>query len=135
MSEAAAPTQTSSDVRAALVFVGAVVVGGVTGFALADLSGVGEVRWANTQVRSLAAAVGALGLGLLAGCVLLRRDGSPFLVRAPGPLESWPGSHFGAGALVLAPLLLLAGELLRSAHYYFFPAQLSAMVVDPGFCC
>jgi hypothetical protein len=46
-----ATTQIGSEVRAAVVLVGAVVVGGGSGFALAELLGVGEVRWANTQLR------------------------------------------------------------------------------------
>ncbi len=132
VSEVAEPTRVGSDMRAAVVFVGAVVVGGVTGFGLAQLLGFGEVRWANTQIQSLCAAVGALGAGLMAGNVLLARDGSAFMVRVPGPLRSWPGSHLGAGALVVAPLLLLAGEVVRSGHYYFYPSQLSAMVVEPA---
>lgn len=130
VSEVESPAEVASDGRAAVVFVGAVVVGGVIGFLIPDLLGVGEVRRANTQVHSLGAAIGALGLGLVAGRVLLRQRDSAFLVRVPGPLTSWPGSHFGAAALVLAPLLLLAGELVRSRHYYFFPAQLAAMVDD-----
>ena len=97
VSEVAEPTRVGSDMRAAVVFVGAVVVGGVAGFALAQLLGFGEVRWANTQIQSLCAAVGALGAGLMAGNVLLARDGSAFMVRVPGPLRSWPGSHLGAG--------------------------------------
>jgi hypothetical protein len=125
-------TQVGSDVRAAVALVGGVVLGGVIGFGLADLLGIGEVRWASTQVGSLCSAVGALALGLLAGALLLPRNGEAFLVRVPGPLASWPGSHLGAASLILAPLLLLAGEFVRSGHYFFFPAQLSAMVTDPG---
>ena len=132
VTDTGATTEVGSDVRAAVVFVGAVVVGGVTGFALAELLGIGEVRWANTQVKSLCAAVGALGLGLAAGAVLLRQNDSAFMVRVPGPVVGWPGPRFGAAALVVAPLLLLAGELVRSGHYFFFPAQLSAMVSQPG---
>jgi hypothetical protein len=127
-----ATTQAGSDARAAAVFGGAVVVGGVSGFALAELIGIGEVRWANTQLRSLCSAIGALGLGLLAGAILLRQSGSAFMVRVPGPVVGWPGSRFGAAALVLAPLLLLAGEVVRSEHYFFYPTQLSAMVVEPA---
>jgi hypothetical protein len=130
--DAVTPTPVSFNVRAAVVFVGAVVVGGVTGFGLVVLLGLGEVRWGNTQLKSLAAAVGALGLGLLAGALLLRRTGPAFMVRVPGPTDGWPGARYGAAALVLAPLLLLAGEVVRSQHYYFFPAQLSAMVTDPA---
>ena len=125
-----APTQVGSGVRAALVFGGAVVVGGVGVFALLELLGVGEVRWGNTQLRSLGSAIGALGLGALAGVLLLPRSGSPFMVRVTGPVAGWPGARLGGAALLLAPLMLLAGELLRSGHYYFFPAQLSAMVAD-----
>ena len=126
------PTPAGSNLRAVVVFVGAVVVGGVLGFALLVGLGVGEVRWGKTQLKSFSAAIGALGLGLLAGAVLLRRSGPAFMVRVPGPFVGWPGPRFGAAALVLAPLLLLAGELVRSEHYYFFPAQLAAMVTDSG---
>jgi hypothetical protein len=132
VSEVVERSRISSDVRAAVVFVGAVVVGGVTGFGLAQLLGFGEMRWANTQIQSLCAAVGALSLGLVSGKVLLGRNGSAFMVRVPGPLVSWPGSRLGAGALVVAPLLLLAGEVVRSRHYFFFPSQLSAMVDEPA---
>ena len=127
-----APTPASSNLQAVVVFLGAVVVGGVLGFGLLVGLGVGEVRWGNTQLKSLGAAIGALGLGVLAGAVLLRRSGPAFMVRVPGPFVGWPGPRFGAAALVLAPLLLLAGELVRSEHYYFFPAQLAAMVTDSG---
>ena len=132
MIDAVTPTPVSSNVRAAVVYVGAVVVGGVAGFGLLELLGLGELRWGNTQLKSLAAAVGALGLGLLAGALLLRRSDPAFLVRVSRPIDGWPGARYGATALVLAPLLLLAGEVVRSGHYYFFPAQLSAMVTDPG---
>lgn len=132
VSEAATPTPVGSTARAVLVFVGAVVVGGVAGFATVDRLGFGEMRWANTQAQSLGAAIGALGLGLLAGALLLRKGGPAFLVRVPSLPPGWPGVRLGAAALVLGPSLLLAGELVRSGHYYFFPAQLAAMVTDPG---
>ena len=120
----------ASDVRAAVVLVGAVVVGGVSGFGSRSARG-RRGRWANTQLKSLGSAIGALGLGLRPGGLLLRtRLGVPGA--GAGPADRWPGAHFGAGALVLAPLLLLAGELVRSGHYYFFPAQLAAMVDDPA---
>ena len=50
----------------------------------------------------------------------------------PRPIDGWPGARFGAAAMVLAALLLRAGEVVRSRHYYFFPAQLSAMVDRSG---
>jgi hypothetical protein len=119
-----------SDVRATVVLVGAVFLGAVGAFALAKALGIGEVIWFNTDVQSIFAAVGGLTLGVLAGVVLLRRRGPAFLVRA-SPLTSWPGSQLGAGALILAPLFLLAGEIVRSGHYYFYPQQLAGMVSDP----
>ena len=124
--------EVGSDLRAASVLVGAVVLGGVIGYAIPDLLGVGDVRWANTQLSSLGAAVGALGLGLLTGALLLPRSGEALMVRAPGPVRAWPGSRFGGASLVLAPLLLLGGEVVRSGHYFYFPDQLSAMATDPG---
>ena len=120
-----------SDIRAGVVFVGSVVLGGVSGFAVVELLGLGERRWGNTEVRSLASAVGALGLSMLAGVVLLRGRGRAFGVRVDGRVGGWPGARFGAAALVLGPVVLLAGEVVRSGHYYFFPAQLAAMVSDP----
>jgi hypothetical protein len=53
-------------------------------------------------------------------------------VHVPRPLTGWPGTRFGAGALIAAPLLLLAGEAVRSGHRYFYPAQLAAMTSAPG---
>lgn len=118
----------AGDLRAAAVFVGAVLVGAVGGYTVATALGVRYVRWADTQLASLASTVGGLGLGVLAAIALLRRRGSAFLVRAPSPIVGWPGTRLGAGALVLAPLLLLAGEIVRSGHYYFYPDQMAAMV-------
>jgi hypothetical protein len=123
---------TGSDLRAAAVFVGAVVVGGAVGFALAEPLGIGESRWGTTEVSAITSAVGALAVGLLAGRMLLGGTGPAMRVHAPRALTSWPGTRFGAGALVVAPLLLLAGEVVRSGHYYFFPAQLAAMVSAPA---
>jgi hypothetical protein len=121
-----------ADLRAAAVFLGAVVVGGVGGFAVAELLGIGESRWLGTELSAVTSTVGALAAGLLAGRLLLTGRGRATTVHAPGPLTGWPGTRFGAGALVAAPLLLLAGEAVRSGHHYFFPAQLAAMVSAPG---
>ncbi|HEY3683067.1 MAG TPA: hypothetical protein VGL93_08505 [Streptosporangiaceae bacterium] len=121
----------ASDLRAAAVFVGAVVVGGVGGFALTELFGVGELRWGGTQLSDLASAAGALVAGIVAGRLLLGGTGPAMRVRAPGPLTAWPGTRFGAAALIAAPLLLLAAEAVRSGHDYFYPAQLAAMTSVP----
>jgi hypothetical protein len=119
-------------VRAAVVLVGAVVVGGVAGFALLELTGLGELRWGTTQLADIASAAGSLAAGLLAGRLLLR-DGPAFLVRVPdGPAMSWPGPRLGAVALVGAPGLLLVGEVVRSGYRFFYPAQLQAAATDPG---
>lgn len=125
------PRHTGSDIRAIAVFVVAVGMGGVGGFALTDLSGVGELRWGGTELPALAAAAGALAVGVAAGRLMLG-GGQAVRVHAPGPLTSWPGTRFGAAALILAPLLLLAGEAVRSGHDYFYPAQLAAMAGEPG---
>jgi hypothetical protein len=118
--------------RAAIVLVGAVVVGGVGGFALLELTGWGELRWGTTQLADIASAAGSLTAGLLAGRLLLR-DGPAFLVRVPdGAATGWPGPHLGAAALVAAPVLLLAGEVVRSGHRFFYPAQLQAVLSEPG---
>jgi hypothetical protein len=121
-----------ADLRAAAVLLLAVVGGGVGGFALAELLGIGEARWAGTEVSAITSTAGALALGLLAGRLLLGGRGRAVLVRAPGPLTGWPGTRSGAGALVLAPLLLLAGEAVRSGYHYFYPAQLAAVVSAPA---
>lgn len=116
------------DVRASVALVGALLVGAVGGYALVTAAGGRDVIWAHTQLASIGAAVGGLGVGAIAAASLLRRQGSAFLVRAPGPIQAWPGTRLGAGALVLGPLLLLAGESVRWGHYYFFPDQLAAMI-------
>jgi hypothetical protein len=121
-----------SDLRAAAVLLGAVVAGGVGGFAVAELLGIGEARWGGSEVSALTSAVGALAAGLVAGRLLLGGRGPATAVRAPGPLTGWPGTRFGAGALVLGPSLLLAGEAVRSGHHYFYPAQLAGMLSAPG---
>lgn len=126
------PGHTGSDLRAVAVFVVAVGLGGVGGFAVTDLSGAGELRWGGTELSALAAAAGALLAGTAAGRLLLGGTGRAMRVYAPGPLTGWPGTRFGAGALILAPLLLLAGEVVRSGHDYFYPAQLAAMARVPA---
>jgi hypothetical protein len=126
------PRRPASDLRAVIVFAGAVVVGGVGGFALTELLGIGEVRWGVTDISAIAATVGPLVVAIAAGRLLLGGTGPVMRVRAPGPVTGWPGSRFGAAALILAPLLLLAGEAVRSGYYYFFPAQLAAMAGAPG---
>lgn len=126
------PRRTGSDLRAVAVFVGAVGLGGVGGLALTELFGVGDLRWGGTEVSRLAAAVGALVVGIVAGRLLLGGTGQVMRVHAPAPVTGWPGSRFGAAALILAPLLLLAGEAVRSGHHYFYPAQLAAMASVPG---
>ncbi|MEO8662768.1 MAG: hypothetical protein ABI693_30180 [Bryobacteraceae bacterium] len=52
----------------------------------------------------------------------------------PGPLGSdqwFPGRWVGGTALIVAPLLLLAGVLLRLQFPFFFPHQLSAYSQHP----
>lgn len=126
------PRRTGSDFRTVAVLVGAVGLGGVGGFALMEPFGVGELRWGGTELSAVASAVGALVVGIAAGRLLLGGTGQVLRVHAPGPVTGWPGSRFGAAALILAPLLLLAGEAVRSGHHYFFPAQLAAMASVPG---
>lgn len=45
---------------------------------------------------------------------------------------TFPGRWLGGTALVLAPLLLLAGVLLRIGPDFFFPTQLKAFAANPG---
>ena len=44
----------------------------------------------------------------------------------------FPGRWVGGVSLVLAPLVLLAGALLRIQYHFFFPAQLAAARYEPG---
>lgn len=122
----------TSDLRAVIVYVVAVVLGGVGGFALTTLFGVGELRWGETELSAIASTIGALVVGTLAGRLLLGGADQVMRIHAPGPVTGWPGSRFGAAALIVAPLLLLAGEALRSGLDYFFPAQLAAIASTPG---
>jgi hypothetical protein len=61
--------------------------------------------------------------------VLLHRD----RVSAPLPPLScaFPGMWIGGISLILAPLCLLVGELLKVPYYYYFPAQLQAFAAHP----
>lgn len=126
------PAYPASDLRAIIVFAVAVVAGGVGGFALTQLLGVGDLHWGSTGISAIASPVGALVVGMIAGRLLLGGTGQVMRVYAPAPLTGWPGSRFGAGALIVAPLLLLAGEAVRSGHDYFYVAQLAAMASAPG---
>ncbi|HEY1093510.1 MAG TPA: hypothetical protein VGE61_02320 [Glycomyces sp.] len=45
---------------------------------------------------------------------------------------TFPGRWLGGTALVLAPLLLLTGVLLRSGYDFFFPEQLRAFAAHPA---
>lgn len=45
---------------------------------------------------------------------------------------SFPGRWIGAGTLILGPLLLLVGTLLRRPFHFFFPRQLAAVASDPA---
>jgi hypothetical protein len=54
------------DLRAAAVFLGAVTAGGVGGFALTELLGIGGSRWSGSELSAIASAVGALTAGRVA---------------------------------------------------------------------
>ncbi|MFF3121333.1 hypothetical protein ACFVRD_02900 [Streptomyces sp. NPDC057908] len=47
-------------------------------------------------------------------------------------MEAFPGRWVGGVAMVLGPLLMLAGALVRVRSDFFFPAQLAAYEHDPG---
>ncbi|MEU7528735.1 hypothetical protein AB0A74_23595 [Saccharothrix sp. NPDC042600] len=47
-------------------------------------------------------------------------------------MNTFPGRWVGGTALVLGPVLLLTGTLLRSPFHFFFPDQLRAMAEHPG---
>ncbi|WP_256102983.1 hypothetical protein [Streptomyces sp. Ncost-T10-10d] len=47
-------------------------------------------------------------------------------------MEAFPGRWVGGVALVLGPLLMLAGALARVRSDFFFPAQLAAYERNPG---
>lgn len=46
-------------------------------------------------------------------------------------VSPFPGRWLGGASLVLAPLLLLSGILLRLPYYFFFPQQLAALLERP----
>jgi hypothetical protein len=59
---------------------------------------------------------------------------APSTVNAPAPSEiraAFPGSWVGGITLILGPLVLLGGMLLRLPFDFFFPAQLAAAASDP----
>ncbi|MCC8246452.1 hypothetical protein [Saccharothrix luteola] len=45
---------------------------------------------------------------------------------------TFPGRWAGAGAMILGPVLLLVGTLLRWPFHYFFPQQLLALAEQPA---
>ena len=45
---------------------------------------------------------------------------------------TFPGRWLGAGAMILGPVLLLVGTLLRWPFHYFFPQQLAAVAEQPA---
>lgn len=45
---------------------------------------------------------------------------------------TFPGRWIGAGAMILGPVLLLVGTLLRWPFHYFFPQQLAAVAEQPA---
>ncbi|GAB2957451.1 hypothetical protein [Saccharothrix stipae] len=45
---------------------------------------------------------------------------------------TFPGRWVAAGAMILGPVLLLVGTLLRWPFHYFFPQQLAAVAEQPG---
>jgi hypothetical protein len=45
---------------------------------------------------------------------------------------TFPGRWIGAGTMILGPLLLLVGVLLRWPFHFFFPQQLAAVAEHPG---
>jgi hypothetical protein len=47
-------------------------------------------------------------------------------------MEAFPGRWVGGIAMVLGPLLMLAGALMRVRFDFFFPAQLAAYELHPG---
>ncbi|MEU0832356.1 hypothetical protein [Streptomyces sp. NPDC005969] len=57
-------------------------------------------------------------------------------LRAALPVERWgtagfPGRWVGGAAMVLAPLLMLTGALLRARFHFFYPDQLAAYAQHP----
>ncbi|MET9261892.1 hypothetical protein [Amycolatopsis sp. NPDC004079] len=47
-------------------------------------------------------------------------------------MSTFPGPRLGGAALVLGPVLVLAGVLLRLPYPFFFPHQLAATVLHPA---
>jgi hypothetical protein len=121
--------------RAWLAFFGAPLLGVGAMAGLASLGRFGDrvVLADSTNWSDLLSAAGLVGGGLMGCWLLLRPMGRPWFADAAEPPGfRFPGPVLGGVALIGAPLLLLAGELVRIRFYFYYPSQLAAYEAHPG---
>lgn len=129
----------SSLVRAWIVLLLAPNIGGVCGGLLASTLGISErsVLAESTSGGDVFRAVGLVAGGAVGGFLLLRERGRA-AVQVTVPAEAlseaywFPGRWVGGLTLIVSPLLLVAGELLRIKYHFYFPQQLAAFSAQPG---
>jgi hypothetical protein len=117
------------------LLVGPLLVGGLVKAAVAVSGGGGRMVLApSTSWDELLFPVGFVAGGVLGGMLLLRRrDAWRLDVSEPEqpPAYRVPGRALTGLSLVLAPLLLIAGELLRIGFFFYYPDQLRAAALHP----
>jgi hypothetical protein len=84
----------------------------------------------STQWSDVLAVVGLFAGGFAGAWLLLRKVSPAWVIDAGGDL-GFPGRILGGLTLVVAPLLLLIGELIRIRFYYYYPSQLRAYADHP----
>lgn len=88
----------------------------------------------STDLDELLGSLSLLIAGGIAGMLLLGRGRQRVVgVDATVPSSGYwfPGPLLGGLALILAPLLMLAGELVRIKYYFYYPMQLRAAAAYP----
>lgn len=118
------------------MFYVAPAVGWGVAYGLLGLLGVGHVMVfaQSTDLQELIGPIAPFVGGVVAGVLLYGHERRQLVgVNAHIPRAGYwfPGPLLGGLALVLAPLLMLAGELVRIGFYYYYPAQLAAADKHP----
>ncbi|GAA3529417.1 hypothetical protein GCM10022222_10480 [Amycolatopsis ultiminotia] len=124
----------SACLREWVVFLGGMPAGVAVGALVLSVFGITDtvLVWHTTAGDVTTVPAGLLG-SLLAAKLLLPPTEQVRWARIPATTgDAWPGARFGGAALVAAPLLLVAGEVLRIRYHYYFPAQLAAVAGDRG---
>lgn len=114
-------------------------IGGVCGGLLGSTLGISEhlIFAESTSVDDVFRAVGLIVGGAIGGFFLLRERGRAAVqvavpVEAPDEAYWFPGRWLGGLTLIVSPLLLVAGELVRIKYHFYFPQQLAAFDAQPG---